>query len=213
VNGRDPSGLSCFEVINPQDVGIGCADITVLGGSTSGSGTIGSGFGGDGFANITVIGAGAGGGSLSDVGLQIVDFDLNDIVVIGRKIVCSLPTVSLGGGADAYAIAGGSVGGAYQADFANGRFGTNFYVGVGLGVGVEAGPFIGYGSPITNSFDINAGVTGGGGFGVGGSYTRNIIGTSPGFGGATVGRFGTPTIYGNGNINGAINLRLYDAGC
>lgn len=139
-----------------------------------------------------------------------------------RTAVCSLPTISIGGGGDFYAIAGVSVGGGVNLDFAKGRFGVSAYTGVGLGIGADAGYNLGGGPSGGGIISGNLAVTGGfavpipgaPGFNLGSSATYNILGTDKGWSGGGIGRAGTPLLYGNfgGNI-GFNTPSLYDLDC
>ena len=131
-----------------------------------------------------------------------------DFVQGVSRTVCSLPTITVGGGADLYAVAGGSLGGGVNFDFAKGRFGVSAYTGVGLGAGIDAGYNLGGGPSGGGVVSANLAVSGGfaaplpvPGWNLGLSGTQNMIGTDPGFSGGGIGRAGTPLVYGNVGAN------------
>lgn len=144
--------------------------------------------------------------------------DLGDIVV---PAICALPSVNVGGGADFYAGAGGSLGGGINLDFAQGRFGLSAYTGVGLGLGVDAGPNIGAGPSGGGPISANLAVNGGfavpvpflPGWNLGSSHTYNLLGTDSGYSGGGIGRVGTPLGYVNVGANIGANAKVYDLGC
>ncbi|MDQ8755954.1 hypothetical protein RCO27_06905 [Sphingosinicella sp. LHD-64] len=134
--------------------------------------------------------------------------------------VCSLPTLAFGGGADLYRGVGGSVGGAYNVDLANGRFALSGSLGVGLGLGMGAGPNYGVQPSGGGVASANLAVTAGGalpvapGLNQGAQTSYNIIGTDPGWSGGAMGRAGTPLAYVNVGANVAVSTPpLYDLQC
>jgi RHS repeat-associated protein len=157
----------------------------------------------------------------------VIDFDLRDIVVNAPSfkeavlsVLCDLPAVSPGVGADLYAVAGGSLGGGLNIDVARGQFGLAGSLAVGLGVGVAVGPGVTAGPSGSSVVSLNLAVGGGfavpvaPGVNVGLSGGYNVVGTDPGFSGGTIGRFGTPLAYVNGGANFGFNTPpLYDLGC
>ncbi len=119
----------------------------------------------------------------------------------GKDILCGLPAISPGVGADLYAGLGGSL-------------------AVGLGFGVDVGPGVSAGP--SGSRVVSANLAVGGGFAVpvapgvnvGGSGGYNMVGTDRGFSGGAIGRFGTPLGYVNGGANFGFNTpSLYNLGC
>lgn len=154
-------------------------------------------------------------GSLANVEIEVVGRrwrDVRDLIKSvprrARQAICSFPTVNVGGGADFYAIAGGSLGGGLNFDFANGRFGVSAYTAIGLGLGVDAGPNIGGGPSGGGMVSVNLAAGAGfalptpvPGLNLGASGTYNLIGTDPGFAGGGIGRAGSPLGYGNVGAN------------
>jgi hypothetical protein len=126
-----------------------------------------------------------------------------------RLAVCSLPSISVGGGADLYAGAGASLGGGLNLDLAKGRLGLSGYSAVGLGLGADVGPNIGAGPSgggiVSGNLAVGAGFAlptplPGWNLGLSGGY--NLLGTDKGISGGGIGRAGTPLGYVNfgGNI-------------
>lgn len=143
-----------------------------------------------------------------------------DFVEGVRPTLCSLPSFSLGGGADLYAVAGGSIGGGINFDLAKGRVGISGYTAVGLGLGADVGPNVGLGPSGGGVVSGNLAVSGGfalpvaPGINVGTSGTYNVLGTDPGFSGGGIGRAGTPLGYVNAGANvGFSTPSLYDLNC
>ena len=137
-----------------------------------------------------------------------------------KDLICGLPAISPGVGADLYAGAGGSVGGGLNIDLARGQFGVTGSVAVGLGLGVAVGPGVSAGPSGSSVISANLAVGGGlalpvaPGVNVGGSGNYNVLGTDPGFSGGSIGRFGTPVGYVNGGANIGFNTpSLYNLGC
>jgi RHS repeat-associated protein len=157
----------------------------------------------------------------------VIDFDLRDIVVNAPSfgdavlsVLCDLPAISPGVGADLYAVAGGSLGGGLNIDVARGQFGLAGSLAVGLGVGVAVGPGVNAGPSGSSVVSLNLAVGGGfavpvaPGVNIGGSGGYNVLGTDPGFSGGAIGRFGTPLAYVNGGANFGFNTPpLYDLDC
>jgi hypothetical protein len=138
----------------------------------------------------------------------------------GKDLICGLPAISPGLGADLYAGAGGSLGGGLNIDIAKGQFGVTGSLAVGLGLGVAVGPGVNAGPSGSSVVSANLAVGGGlalpvaPGVNVGGSAGYNVLGTDPGFSGGSIGRFGTPVGYVNGGANFGFNTPpLYDLGC
>ena len=132
----------------------------------------------------------------------------SDFVRGVRTTACALPTVSIGGGADFYYGAGGSVGGGVNLDFARGRFGLSGYTGVGVGAGSDVGYNLGGGPSGGRVVSANLAVSSGfavptpvpaWNIGAAGSY--NVLGTDPGLSGGGIGRAGTPLAYANVGAN------------
>lgn len=127
-----------------------------------------------------------------------------------KERLCRLPVLGVGGGADAYAGLGGSVGSGYSFNPKNGSFSVFFSVGVGVGVGGGAYNALTVGAPsgIGGSITANAGLGYGPG-GVGLSYgligssrgqlSSQVVRAGPQFGAnaniAAEGSIGTPGLY------------------
>ena len=130
-----------------------------------------------------------------------------DLGRLAQNLFCTLPAINIGGGADLYAVAGGSLGGGIDLDFAHGRFGVSGYTGVGVGFGADVGPNFGLspsgGHVISANLAANAGfaLPVAPGTNIGASGTYNAIGTDPGFAGGGVGRAGTPLVFANVGAN------------
>jgi len=132
----------------------------------------------------------------------------------GKKVVCSVGNIDLGGGADVYAVLGGSVGGSYKIDLTTGQFGADAYVAVGVGLGAEAGPTATFSSSGNTIVSANVITQVGGGYGVGVVGTRTLLGTSPGQNSVTVGKVGSPIGFANGGASVGLHTpKLYDLGC
>lgn len=217
MNKIDPSGLAPCGIGDVESYKDG-GDISVCSGGGGGGfhGIIG--FGGSSGGGI--VGGGGGGSLAAIVDTPAITPPQKGLLDYGRDLLCGLPAISPGIGADLYAIAGGSLGGGLNIDIARGQFGLTGSVAVGLGAGVAIGPGVNAGP--SGSSVVSANLAVGGGFAlpvapgvnVGGSAGYNVLGTDPGFSGGTIGRFGTPLGYVNGGANFGFNTPpLYDLGC
>ncbi len=120
-------------------------------------------------------------------------------------VVNVIPAIDLGGGIDAYAGVGASVGGSVHIDIATGQFGLGVNAAVGVGAGVDAGPNVSASPSGSGVVTANVTTTVGGGLGLGASTTQNLNGTDRGQSpSVSVGRVGTPIIY--ANVGGAVGV-------
>ncbi len=220
VNGVDPSGLKQLWINDANekggghwtDDGSGVSDgpeIVVTGGNDGG------GSGGDSFPSFpdfgfiydfgSLFGGGGGGGGGGGYAPP---------AVLVKKLFCSIGNVDLGGGADGYAVFGGSIGGSYKIDFTTGQFGVDAYVAVGVGGGVAVGPTATFSSSGNKIVSANIITQVGGGFGISVVGTRTLLGTNPGQNSVTVGKVGSPIGFINGGASiGLHTPKIYDLGC
>jgi len=127
---------------------------------------------------------------------------------------CTAGNLDFGGGIDAYAGVGGSVGGSFKADFTTGQVGADAYLAVGFGSGGVAGPTVTASSSGNSILTANVITQVGGGVGTTGTVTHTLLGTNPNQTSLTLGKAGTPI--GFTNVGGAVGVhtpQLYDLGC
>ena len=160
-------------------------------------------------------------GGFRDI-VRDIQFDLeefnSEIVVTATRAVCSVPAVQYGGAADLYRGFGGSIVTSYTLDIANGKFGGFGQLGVGVGVGANAGSVVGVAPPNSGIVSANLQGTVGGALpsplSIGGSVTRNFLGTDPGTFGVSGGKVSTGSIFANAGGNFALQIpSLYDLDC
>ena len=144
---------------------------------------------------------------------QPVDDEIGELV---RQGLCKLPAFTFGGGADGYRGLGASVGGSYNIDIAEGRFGVTGATAVGVGWGFAAGPNVGAAPSGSGAVELNlAGNAGLAAPAIGGvAATYNFIGTSPGFSSAAISRAGSPIAFANVGYNFSLNTpKMYNLNC
>lgn len=218
VNYTDPNGLE-------EWCGGSCDPITVTAGGSGGGGGILR-FRGAGrfMLNMPMEGDGGGIGPFDPDLYGPLERTFRELArrfkESARDALCQIPAATYGGGADMYAVVGGSVGGAYVVDFANGRFGLTANAGVGVGLGAGGG--VNYGLQPSGGGVVSANIAATGGFAlpvgplsnVGVQSSYNIIGTDTGWGGSAMGRAGTPMAFANIGANVGISTPpLYDLDC
>lgn len=137
-----------------------------------------------------------------------------------KQLLCSVPTINVGLGVDAYAGIGASISAGLNFDLAQGRFGVSVGAGIGVGLGIDAGTQYGASPSGGGVFSGNIGYSGGfaapvaPGVNYGATVSKNVLGTNPGETAVGVGRAGTPTGFVNGQGNVAVMTpSLYHTGC